>query len=512
MKKIVSLVLGMVIGFSIVSLVLQGRERGIVKDEETRAKEEFERAREGCKKERESIYRKSKGRWLKAKIFPIFYMKYISNLDLIEKMYYLMVKTAEKYEAIANTYPKTEIVDKCLLEAIILLEKAKIYAYHLGWHWEGHNKFALYNRIDGDVTRCIDWLIENSSRNEVVEFAKIKREDIRFREKERKRDFPRDEKGGVDYKKARKVAIEWMIEKITTGDELIKSYEALVNQYPNSEIADDCLYEIIKIIGGNFYYHYNLEKARQRSLKYVNLLYQIAPESEWGEDSHFIGGAFVELVRRYPKTRFFYHSLIGIMSSKAFLVKDTLWGYKRFMDKKIDIKDKLPFECDTLIDNSPPGGGGGASFWIHPSKEDIDQRFSFLKGMQSSLLAYLSNSFAKFLEEYAKENNCFPKRKVSQGNELYLILKPYIDKETRGEKDFNPFYEEYGLKLNSYESNGQSFKLSLELLDLKQEIQGRLEETRDFDFCFKKAYWAGDYMDYRYNLSLEELKKEVDEK
>ncbi|MEW6104549.1 MAG: hypothetical protein AB1630_12170, partial [bacterium] len=476
------------IGFSIVSLVLQGREREIkVKDEETRAREEFERAREGCKKGIGDIYKEHKGRYWRTKLFPFLFCDYFEYMDLIEKMYHLRVKTAEKYEEIAHAYPKTEIVDKCLLGAIILLEKAKWCAMNLGWKWEGHKKFALYNRIDGDVTRCIDWLIENSLKEEVVEFAKIKREDRRIR-KERPKIYG---DGFEDYKKtleALEMGRKERAERERIGGGLIESYEALANQYPNSEVADDCLYEIIKISGkDDFYYHhklsYNLEKARQRSLKYVNLLYQIAPQGDLTEDSHFMGGAFVELVRRYPETRFFYNSLIIIMSSKAFLVKDTLWGYKRFMEKKIDIKHKLPFEFDKF-DDWP--WGGGEAFWSYPFHEYIDQRFSFLNGMQSSLLAYLSNSFAKFLEEYAKEKNCFPKGKLLEGNELYSILKPYMDKETRWERDFNPFYEEYGLKLNYYESNGQSFKLSLELLDLKQETEGRLGETKDFDFSFGK--------------------------
>ncbi|MEW6481801.1 MAG: hypothetical protein AB1397_02190 [bacterium] len=360
--------------------------------------------------------------------------KYIET-EHYKKKYDLAFKTAKEYARIAETYPKSKIADLSLFEAIKVLENLKMSDFITKEQGK---------EIQSQTTRYANILIDKYPETEIAKFEKIK-----------------INKEGLK------------------AEEMIKRYEALTNKYPKSEVADDCLFEIINLLIQTRSYPKGevLDENYKRAMKYAERLYKDYPKSELGEWVYFSIGlnwcglgcsdfspgeypekyidAYVEVVKRYPESKYAPTSLQLIMIvSRHEKPHLTLWAYKTLI---VEYKDK-PFFCFA----------GGDIYYYSP-----EQRYYIEKHYGEGILydcAWIIKS-ALYDYKYNTKEEYYPKGKITNGNELYKILKPYLEEQDERWKDFNPFSDEYGLKLIYYESNGQKFKFKLELFGLTEEVE-----------------------------------------
>ncbi|MEW6680648.1 MAG: hypothetical protein AB1297_06520 [bacterium] len=350
--------------------------------------------------------------------------KYIET-EHYKKKYDLAFKAAKEYARVAETYPKSKIADLSLFEAIKVLENI------------GITSFATQEQrkeLQSQATRYANILIDKYPEKETAKFEKIK-----------------------INKEGLKV------------EEMIKRYEALANKYPKSEVADDCLFEIINLLIQTRSYPEGevLDENYKRAMKYADRLYKDYPKSELGEIGYLIIGfkwcglidfvqpkytdAYVEVVKRYPESKYAPASLQLIMIVSSHEKPDlTLWAYKTLI---VEYKDK-PFFCFVGGDIYSP-----------------EQRYYIEKDYGERILYDCAWIIKSALYDYNTKEEHYPKGRITNGNELYKILKPYLEKQENWKKDFNPFSNEYGLKLIYYESNGQKFKFKLELFGLTEEVE-----------------------------------------
>jgi len=418
--------------------------------EEKKTREEFERVKreyeDGLTRISEELTEMNKKGVFEDQMAREKYLK----TEHRQKKYDLAHKIAGEYEKIVDTYPESEIADDCLFEAIKALEKIGSKTLH--------------------YATC---LINEYPESVFAEFEKVK---IGWEKTEQKK------QPSKSISKEETKQTEAYDEEQDKAKEIIAKHETLINKYPDSEIADDCLYEIVIILaqtgGPTMKIGVPLDESYKEAMRYADRLYREYPESKLGEDAYLAIGqrwcgfidahtdyvdAYVELAKRYPESKYAMDVLLLIMMVSSQLSRPDayLWAYKVLITEYKDRTYKPVLFTGLGMFAMPP------EEWFPGTK----------KGYAEKILPDYIREIEKTLDEYKRKNGYYPKGNISDGNEFYKILLPYFPTYTytykKGLREFNPFYSDSPLRLSYYKSDGKEFEFELDLLELKKKVESR---------------------------------------
>jgi hypothetical protein len=276
-------------------------------------------------------------------------------------------------------------------------------------------------------------------------------------------------------KESRKYLEEYWAKKDNLSYETIKRYEKIVEKYPKTEIADDCLYKIVEVLRD-----INVSGAEVYldALRYAKRLCNEYPKSKLGEEALFFMGLswagagifppmrpwfldpYIELINRYPNSKYAVTSLIAIVNSEPAEYRPGIdvWAYNLLMTI---YKNKQPAFSPSFFKDKKIFMGVTILAKMHLSQ---------IKDSGGEILSNYGEIIKYALFNYKAKNGFYPKGEITNGNTLNEILSQYFtDNEGEKVEGFNPFIPKDGWLY--YKSDGKRFELKLKVDKIESLIK-----------------------------------------
>jgi len=284
----------------------------------------------------------------------------------------------------------------------------------------------------------------------------------------------------------------------TTINEIFESLKSLDQKYPHSAMGDLILHRILMLhlemmpskdtIIGTLPAKHN-PKYREHYNESMRITLRLAdeyPASPYAEKMLFWVGIkyagfldvrdgkyikpYIELVKRYPNSRFIVIALLMISDQAEFETEDyapdfitRMWAYSLWREKYDDQIVYLNVFDDPKMEAlySDPKN----KHILSESKEIINRE---KREIGISLLGDISASIGHSLEGFFSNNESIYEINTNNPNKIYQLLKPYCW-DTDVFKNINPFEAYPEIKIVYFYANRDRYKYKLRIFDVERE-------------------------------------------